>query len=118
MGQESWVQTAEKIILFRNQNRGGDAARLLEISPTNRNLIDREQAVIFSVLRFTASYTKSLYPENKQKWAWLDNLVDMLEEHQLTIEKDSRLDFMKTVIAQASMLANRIKNEAENLINK
>lgn len=100
---ETWIDTAEKIALFRNQGKGGDAARLLEISPTNRTIAGRKQAVLLATLRFSASYYKTLYPAVKTSYVWIDDLCDIIESYQLTIngEQNSRRQAIKVMVANA-----------------
>jgi hypothetical protein len=97
---ETWIDTAEKIALFRNQGKGDDATRLLEISPTNRTIAGRKQAILLATLRFAASYYTNLYPENKTSYIWIDQLCDNIEEYQLTLdgEQNSRRQFIKVAI--------------------
>lgn len=116
MSEETWIQTAEKITLFKNQGRGAEAARLLEISPTNRILIDRNQAIILLIARLQARHFEKLYPDNKVKWDFLTRILDDVEEHQLTMNGLSREQFMKTAIAQYQGEKNSGKKEMENLV--
>lgn len=115
MGQEQWIENAEKNMnFFRNIGKGAEAARLLEISPTNRILVDRDQAVLLMVVRLMAGRFGSYYPDTDQ-YKWINDEDDMIEEHQLTIEGKSRLQFMQTAIAQVQNTMNRVKHEAEVL---
>ena len=116
MSEETWIQTAEKITLFKNQGRGAEAARLLEISPTNRVLIDRTQAIILLVGRLQARRMTKLYPDNKIKWDFQTQILDDVEEHQLTMNGLSREQFMKMGIAQYQSQNNKAKAEIENLV--
>jgi hypothetical protein len=116
MPEETWIQTAEKITLFRNQGRGAEPARLLEISPTNRIIADTSQGIILMVGRYTSRYMSSLYPDNKTKYSWIANGYDDVEEHQLTINGTSREQFMKVAIAQYQGANNKAQKEMENLV--
>jgi hypothetical protein len=117
-GEETWIQTAEKITLFRNQGRGAEAARLLEISPTNRIIIDRNQAIILMVNRVIQNRMTKLYPDDKFKYTWITGILDGVEEHQLTIDGKSREQFMKVAIAQYQGQNAKQKGEMESYLNK
>lgn len=115
MGEENWIETAEKITLFRNQGRGAEPARLLEISPTNRILVDTDQAVLLLINRTVSSRVRSYYPDNKSKYLYTTQIPDNVEEHQLTMDGKSREQFMKVAIAQYQGKNDKVKNELENL---
>lgn len=117
MSNETWIETAEKIALFRNQGKGGDAARLLEISQTNRTIASREQAVVLATLRFAADYYAKLRPE-KKGYQWLGELCDNIERYQLTLdgEQNSRRQFMRVAISSISQfLKGNKNNNSENV---
>lgn len=117
-GEETWIARAEKITLFRNQGKGSEAVRLLEISPTNRIIIDRHQALVLLAARTGAMRFRSHYSVDKSKWAWMDNMCNILEEHQLTFAGTSREQFMKVAIAQFQGMVSKAKNEVENFVSK
>lgn len=99
--QENWIENAEKYALFLNEGEGGEAIELLKISPTNRTIAGRRQAVILATLRFAGTYYRTIYPENKKSYKWIDDLCDNIEEYQLTLdgEQNSRRQFIKVAIA-------------------
>ena len=107
-----WIETAENIALFRNQGKGGDASRLLEMTPTNRTIAGKEQAVIMACIRFAGLYYESLYPE-KKKYTYLNALCDIIEGYQLTMsgEENSRRQFMKVSIA--SIMREQMNRKGE-----
>jgi hypothetical protein len=113
--EETWIQQAEKIYLFRNTGKGAEAARLLEISSTNRILIDRNQAIILMVGRLQTRRMVNLYKDGK--YSHSDSILNDVEEHQLTMDGKSREQFMKVAIAQyQGGNQNKAKAEMENLV--
>ena len=117
---QSWVDDAEKYALFLNENGGGEAGKLLEISPTNRTIVGRKQAVILATLRFAAQYYTGIYPDKKNSYQWLNSIADIVEEYQLTIdgEQNSRRQFMKVAIANIAGMFKGNNVKAENAITK
>jgi hypothetical protein len=114
--QESWIENAEKYALFLNEGDSGEAGKLLEISPSNRTIAGRKQAVILATLRFAGKYYRSLYPDKPKSYEWIDDLCDNIEEYQLTLdgEQNSRRQFIKTVIGKAiNMFKGNNKNNQE-----
>jgi hypothetical protein len=117
MSEETWIQQQEKNILFRNQSRGADANRLLEIGRVNRTIIDRDQAILLMVGRVISRRMKSLYTD-KNKYQWIDDICDLVESHQQTMsgETNSRIQFMKVAIAQfAAKLSDMAKSGGDNV---
>jgi hypothetical protein len=127
---QTWAQKAEENIeLFTNIGKGAEAARLLEITQTNRILVDRDQAVILQVgrilqRRFMSLKPRSLrlavagVPADKEKinrYQWLKEIFDNVEYHQATIDGKTRSDFKEVAIAQNMGMANKLKGEVNNM---
>lgn len=111
--QESWIENAEKYALFLNEGEGGEAIELLKISPTNRTIAGRRQAVILATLRFAGNYYRTLYPLKETSYRWIHDLCDNIEEYQLTLdgEQNSRRQFIKTIIGNAVNFMKGGKNQ-------
>jgi hypothetical protein len=107
--QETWVQTQENLILFKNKGEQNNAGRLLEISPTNRTIISRDQGVTLAVLNFTHNYFRKLYPDQPIRYSWLKDVRVNVEEYQQTMagETNSRIQFIKTTVAEFQALWNK-----------
>lgn len=88
--RNKWIDEQKKNKLFRGGGSGGDAARMLEISPTNRDL-SAEQARELTAAR----YINDLLCINA-----LADLCDMIEAAQLCVDGKSRENFMKVAIEQ------------------
>lgn len=99
---EQWIENAERMALFVNENETGVETELLKISPTNRTVAGKKQAQILATLRFAASYYTSIYPERPKSYVWIGELADIIEQYQLTMdgEQNSRRQFMKVMIAK------------------
>lgn len=102
MANEQWIENAERLALFVNENESGVETELLKISATNRTIAGKNQARILATLRFAASYYMSIYPEKPRSYAWIGELADIIEQYQLTLdgEQNSRRQFMKVMIAK------------------
>jgi hypothetical protein len=111
---ESWIENAEKYALFLNEGDNGEAGELLKISPTNRTIAGRKQAIILATLRFAGDYFETLYPDNKKSYKWINNLCDTIETYQLTLdgEQNSRRQFIKVAIAN---LMNMFKGKNKDV---
>lgn len=110
MGQETWIEKAEQFSLFSNSGKGAEAARLLEISNTNRLIVDEDQAVILQLCRFIGGRLDSLYNDKRYDW-WNESLV-RVEEHQATMDGYTREQYIKVAIEQGRA-ANAMKNKSD-----
>ena len=135
----TWAQKAEENIeLFTNAGKGAEAARMLEITPANRILVDREQAIILQIGRLMQSRFMGLKYINRwgitvispsveigiqekekvNKYQWIEEILNGVEEHQATIEARTRSDFKEVAIAQGIGLVNKVKGELGNLASR
>jgi len=135
----TWAQKAEENIeLFTNAEKSGDAARMLEITPANRILINREQAVILQIGRLMQSrfmhvrsgvhwgieVSKPVVSDNPtsiskaNKYLWIKELLDNVELHQATLDAKTRSDFKEVAISQGIAAMKKIKGELNNLAVK
>lgn len=130
---QTWAQKAEENMeLFSNVGRGAEAARLLEITETNRILCDRDQAIILQVGRIIQRRFMSLKSGGTQlttpgspapavktnRYQWVKDIFDNVEYHQATIDGKTRSDFKEVAIAQNMGMANKVKGELNNLMVK
>lgn len=93
--------------MFRGHGHGNDADRLLEISPTNRN-INAFQGKALITVRLLGEVLGSDFLKTE--------LPGAVELAQLCINKDSRVDFMKVAIEQwQGKLANVKQKTVEAL---
>ncbi len=118
MGVETWIEEQENAIIFdESGNSGGaEASRLLEISPTNRIIVNSDQAKLLMVLRMAAMRFRKWYFDT-DKYKYIDDVANMIEEHQLTLEGESRFQFSRVAIAQyIARLITRGKRELESLV--
>jgi hypothetical protein len=117
---EQWIENAESNALFLNEGEGDGSGKLLEISPSNRTIANRKQAVILATLRFAGNYYRSIYPEREDSYKWIHDLCDNIEEYQLTMdgEQNSRRQFIKVQIAHIASLFNRDKNNKVDPVTK
>lgn len=86
----TWIEEQKKNRLFRGSGHGSDAAKMLEISQTNR-IINTAQARKLIAARYLS---KTL------KIKSIDYLCDLVEAAQLCVDAQSRQDFMKVAIEQ------------------
>lgn len=102
---EKWAEEAEEIAedLLSNDEADAGVSKLLEISPTNRTIATRDQAIVLATLRFAGYHYKKLYA-NPDYYGYFDFLADTVESYQLTVsgEENSRRQFMKTWVARAT----------------
>jgi hypothetical protein len=88
--QDNWIAEREKIRLFKPGEDTSDAVRLLEHSPTNRD-ITQPQGKLFSISRILSRVTgMSIYSD----------MPDELEKVQASIDDMARHDYMKVAIEQ------------------
>jgi len=101
-----WIEEQKKNVLFRQKASGGDASRMLEISPTNR-YINSSQAKRLTSARYIGELLGvKCYNE----------LADLVEKAELCVDGRSRADYMKVAIEQwqgkISSLKSKINLEA------
>ena len=107
MSDKTWIQEQKDNRLFRGSGQGGDAIKMLEISPTNRNI----SAVQGRKL------TAARYINDLLGITAIDDLCDLVEEAQLCVDAESRQNFMKVAIEQwqGKMSNTKSKLTLENL---
>lgn len=85
-----WVEEQEQALQMDRVAGGGEAIKLLEHSPTNRDITEK-QGRLFTVSRFLSSATGiDIYKE----------LPEELEKVQQNIDDVARHDYMKVSIEQ------------------
>lgn len=90
MADKTWIQEQKENKLFRGGGHGGDAARMLEISPTNRNISSVQGRKLTA-----ARYINDMLGINAY-----GDLCDLVEKAQLCVDAKSRQDYMKVAIEQ------------------
>lgn len=107
MSENKWIEEQKQNKLFSGGGQGSDAKVLLEHSMTNR-VISVRQARKFTSARYLGKILGvSCYSE----------LCDMLEQAQMCVDSQSRLDYMKVAIEQwQGKLSNLKKITMENII--
>lgn len=90
MSEERWIDEQKKNRLFRGSGQGGDAIKMLEISPTNR-ILSPTQAKKLTAARFINDVLGI---------TCISKLCDMVEAAQLCTDEKSRVEFMKVAIEQ------------------
>lgn len=90
MSEKTWIQEQKDNRLFRGSGQGGDAVKMLDISPTNRRI----SAVQGRKL------TAARYINDLLGISAISELCDMIEQAQLCVDGQSRADFMKVAIEQ------------------
>lgn len=107
MGEETWIEEQKKNPLFKGSGSGGDAARMLELSPTNRNISARQGRKLAG-----ARYINGLLGITA-----LEDLCLLIEQTQLCVDARSRADYMKVAIEQwQGKLSSNKKFTLENLV--
>lgn len=116
MSDETWVEKAEDFMLFGQHDDGGDISKLLEMTPTNRTIAGKEQAVILANLRFRANYFTRVSPG----YEYLNIVCDIVEGYQLTMdgEQNSRRQFMKASIGRAINKLMGKNNKSEDILKE
>lgn len=90
MSEKTWIQEQKENRLFRGSGRGGDASKMLDISPTNR-IINADQGRKLTACRFLTSLLEV---------KCINELADLVEHAQLCVDGKSREQFMKVAIEQ------------------
>jgi len=90
MSEKTWIQEQKENRLFRGSGKGGDAIKMLEISPTNR-IISPVQG---------RKLTAARYINKLLGITCINELCDLVEAAQLCVDAKSRSDFMKVAIEQ------------------
>ena len=91
MSEKTWIEEAEDNHMFMGGEASGDAARMLEISPTNRD-ISAGQNILLIVNRGLASVNHDS--------GYMLQLCSDVELAQLVTDGQSRKDFMRVAIEQ------------------
>ena len=89
--EKIWIEQAEDNHMFSGGDSPGDAQRMLEISPTNRDLSGR-QAMLLIINRGLCDINHGAVS--------IAQLCNDVEQAQLVTDGQSRKDFMKEAIEQ------------------
>jgi hypothetical protein len=114
---EQWIENAENAALFINESESGGENQLLEISPTNRTIAGKKQAVILATIRFAERYFNTIDPVKTDRYSWMGDLCDIVEEYQLTLdgEQNSRRQFIKVMMAKVMNILRGSKEQGAEI---
>lgn len=106
MSEKRWIDEQKENRLFMGSGQGGDAAKMLEISPTNRILSPKQARKV----------TAARYINDLLGITCISKLCDMVEAAQLCTDEKSRVEFMKVAIEQwQGKIANAKRITLENI---
>ena len=90
LDNEQWIKEQEANHMFRHSGQNAEALKLLEKTPTNRDINGSEQGRLLIVLRSVAALG----------WSHYGVICDEVEKTQMNVDNQARKDYMKTVVEQ------------------
>lgn len=107
MSEKTWIEEQKSNRMFRGSGQGGDAIKMLEISPTNR-IISGGQGRKLTGARYINQFLGITA---------IGDLCNLIEETQLCVDGRSRQEYMKVAIEQwQGKIASNKKLSLENLV--
>jgi hypothetical protein len=103
---ENWVTEQEQALMFDRSDGGGEAIKLLEKYPTNRDIVSAEQGRLLIRARAVSALG----------FTFLDDLCDEVEKTQMNIDNQARKDFMKVSIEQWQGKLQNAKNNLKAMV--